>query len=182
MKTLKVIVVSILVTGFLLAAGSMLAFAQGNNIIFACVSKDGSLRIVALTGQCKDKESSLQWNIQGEQGPQGEPGPAGVLGFYTVQSEALIPGFSEGFRTIEETTARCNLGDKVTGGGHRYITHLADGSKVEVGFTDRLPPVANLPVAADPAQGLGEGWKVDVWSDSFNAILEVSVICADITP
>ena len=140
------------------------------------MAKDGSLRIVALTGQCKDKETPLQWNTQGEQGP------AGVLGFYTVQSEAVIPGFAEAFRTVEGTTARCNLGDKVTGGGHRYITYLADGSKVEEGFTDRLPLLANLPVAADPAQGLGEGWKVDVWSDSFSAILEVSAICADITP
>lgn len=178
MRRLKVIVVSILVTGFLLAARSMLAFAQGNNIIFACVAKDGSLRIVALTGECKDKESSLQWNIQGEQGPQGEPGPAGVLGFYTVQSETLVPGLSTGFGA----TPRCQLGDKVIGGGYRYIEHEDDGSDATISFSDQ-GPTADYPVAAIPELGLGEGWDVNVWFDrSVGAILEVSAICADITP
>jgi len=148
------------------------AFAQGNNIINACVAKDGTVRIVALEDQCKDKETPLSWNIMGEPGPQGEPGPTGVLGFYTVTSEQEVPGQSINFGAI----ARCDVGDAITGGGHRFL----DPAFGQVGFASNAA-VANHPVPAEDS--LGEGWEVRVWNSSdFKNILEVSAICADLTP
>ena len=51
--------------------------------INACVDSKGKLRTVDSPGDCKSKETLLQWNIQGLQGdtgPQGEQGPAGPAG------------------------------------------------------------------------------------------------------
>jgi len=147
--------------------GVTLALAQGNNVITACVAKDGSLRVIALAGQCKDKETPLSWNVQGEQGPPG------VLGFYTVTSEVSMPGASLNYGTF----ARCDLGDAVTGGGYHYVDNF-DGSELGVGG---IVSMVNRPVESQ--DGLGEGWKVNVWSDrgiNSSLILEVYAICADI--
>ena len=176
MKTLKISVLSVLLTIFVLM-GVTWVFAQGSEIIHACVAKDGALRIVALDGQCKSKETPLSWNIQGEQGP------AGVLGFYTVQSETdILPPAA----LNKGATARCSLGDKVTGGGYRYITYNEDGSTGIVFFSGQNLLV-NGPVSADLSQDLGEGWTVHITTNSPNleahdVILEVSAICADLTP
>jgi hypothetical protein len=55
------------------------AFAQ-SNVISACVSKTGQIRLVGAGETCKSNESPLSWNIQGPQGPQGLQGPAGPTG------------------------------------------------------------------------------------------------------
>lgn len=172
-KSLVIIGISVLATSLVLVGLTAWAFAQGNNIINACVAKDGSVRIVALEGQCKNKETSLNWNIQGDPGPQGEQGPPGVLGFYTVTNVFDIPASSLGYGG----TVRCDVGDAVTGGGHRY---LDKGSGSEVGFGNN-GSIANKPIEADT--GVGEGWEVKVWNDSiFSVDLEVNAICADLTP
>ena len=165
-KTLITIGITVFVIGVALFGTAYLVMAEGNNVINACVAKDGSVRIVALEGQCKNKETPLSWNRQ------GEPGPAGVLGFYTVTSERDVPGFSGGFGT----TARCDLGDAVTGGGYRYLDDEGD----QIGFGQNSAET-NHP--KEPEDGLGEGWQVKVWNNSgIDAILEVSAICADLTP
>jgi hypothetical protein len=49
-------------------------FAQkiaSGGAIYACVLKDGTLRIVANASGCKKSETLLTWNILGPQGPQG---------------------------------------------------------------------------------------------------------------
>ena len=168
--------ISFLMTAIFFFGVTAWAFAQGNNMINACVGKDGSVRIVALEGQCKDKEIPLSWNIMGEPGPQGEPGQPGVLGFYTVTSEALVVDNSAG------ATARCELGDAVTGGGYRTLSYQ-NGSSFQIGVA---PSGASLnhPLGAD--NGLGEGWEVYFWKDNGVSVpsltLEVSAICADFTP
>ena len=171
MKTLKISMLPVLLTIFILM-GVTWVFAQGNEIIHACVAKDGALRIVALDGQCKSKETSLSWNIQGEQGPPG------VLGFYTITSEVNVPSQSLNFGT----TARCDLGDVVTGGGYHYVDY-EDGVKSEVGVGG---VVAMVDRPAEPQDGLGEGWKVNVESTRPSQVapvtLEVIAICADLTP
>ena len=62
---------------------------MSDKVIHACVSGDGSIRIVGDDERCKRTEHAVQWNInrepgrQGEQGPpgpQGEPGPPGEPG------------------------------------------------------------------------------------------------------
>jgi hypothetical protein len=168
-KTFVTIGITVFVVGIVLFGTAYLALAQGDNIINACVAKDGSMRIVAVEEQCKNKETPLSWN------KQGEPGPVGVLGFYTVTSEVEVPGTSLGFGT----TARCDIGDVVTGGGHHYILY-ENGKKSEVGFNSNAA-MTNRPEGSEV--GLGEGWTVRVWVDSPGSnILEVFAICADLTP
>ncbi|MGB7876906.1 MAG: hypothetical protein WBL25_21185 [Anaerolineales bacterium] len=165
-KTLVTIGIIVFVIGVALFGTAYLVMAEGNNVINACVAKDGSVRIVALEGQCKNKETPLSWNRQ------GEPGAAGVLGFYTVTSEVDVPGNSLNFAT----TARCDFGDVVTGGGYRYL----DDEGYQIAF-DGSSSIANHP--KESQDGLGEGWQVSVWNNSgIEVVLEVSAICADLTP
>ena len=44
--------------------------------IYACVARDGTIRIVA-SPSCKGTETLLSWNQIGPQGPQGPIGPTG---------------------------------------------------------------------------------------------------------
>jgi hypothetical protein len=65
------------------------AYAQTTDPIMACVTRNGSVRIVWNTGACKSNESPLTWNIQGQPGPQGEKGDTGDTG---PQGEQGLPG------------------------------------------------------------------------------------------
>jgi hypothetical protein len=168
-KTFATIGITVFVIGIALFGTAYLALAQGENIINVCVAKDGSMRVVAGEEQCKSKETPLSWN------KQGEPGPAGVLGFYTVTSEVEVPGISFG----ERTTARCDIGDSVTGGGSHY---LSLPNRQEFGSID-LYLVLNRPAESEGA--LGEGWTVEVIPNletTSTFILEVFAVCADLTP
>lgn len=58
-----------------LSCGPSVADAQ---VISACYhKKKGKLRILT-AGECRKTEQALQWNLQGEKGEQGDPGPAGA--------------------------------------------------------------------------------------------------------
>jgi uncharacterized protein YjbI with pentapeptide repeats len=49
-----------------------------NDSINACVNKvNGSVRVVAANGDCKNNETALSWN---KQGPKGDPGSGGSTG------------------------------------------------------------------------------------------------------
>ena len=139
----KKFMVVILVVGIAILIGTTWAFAQDNNIIYACANtKDGSVRVVALSGQCRDKETPLQWNItgptgpqgpQGEQGIQGEQGPIGPTGPQGPQGEQGPPGVS-GYEVIQvscpalccttpkQCIAECPTGKAVLGGGFNGIS------------------------------------------------------------
>ncbi len=63
------------------------AVAQaGNGVIRACVKQEGGKDVFQLksilgpTGTCKEKETLLEWNIQGPPGPQGPHGLQGPKG------------------------------------------------------------------------------------------------------
>ena len=64
-----------------IGAGAV-AFAHGGDTtaVHACVSAQGTLRIVAPTETCKARETALDWSIQGPQGIQGETGEQGEQG------------------------------------------------------------------------------------------------------
>ncbi len=54
------------------------------SVLFACINPgNGVVRVVAEGEACRSNETRLQWNVVGEQGPQGprgEQGPQGVTG------------------------------------------------------------------------------------------------------
>lgn len=97
-------------------AGTTLASGQANDTpepIHACVSQGnliglgkGTIRIVADPGACNSNEDPLSWNQQGRQGPPGE------ARFYTVSVVFKVMA-----QHVGDGIARCEPGDRVTGGG-----------------------------------------------------------------
>lgn len=60
--------------------------AQSGGVIYGCVNRNGDLRIVGGSDQCRRDETPISWNTagtpgptgpQGSQGPQGTQGPQG---------------------------------------------------------------------------------------------------------
>ncbi len=168
MKTFKVGIVALLLAVLALLAINIWTSAQSNNVIQACVSRDGTIRIVTAAGACKDKETPLQWNTQSPAASRG------VQGFYTVVETITVSGDSVG----NGTTVRCSLGDKVTGGGYN-VEATTGGNLAFANFG----AVQDSPVPADTANNQGEGWAVRVWSSigPTQFALKVYAICADLT-
>ena len=171
-KTFATIGITVFVVGIALFGTAYLALAQGENIINVCVAKDGSMRVIAVEEQCKSKETPLSWN------KQGEPGPAGVLGFYTVTSELVVPPLT--FSELHLLKARCDVGDSVTGGGFRMLGFNLVYKDFFV--TDDIVPTSSIPI--DGSVGFGEGWGVVAHFSvvPFDLKLVVFAVCADLTP
>ena len=51
-----------------------------DGIMYARIETRGPLKIVSDPNECQKNETLLTWNIMGQPGPQGEPGPAGPQG------------------------------------------------------------------------------------------------------
>ena len=71
----------------------------------------GQLRVVSDAANCKENETPLSWNQEGQQGP---PGPAGVLSFYTVSDTVVAQGVGDLEDLMLEVL--CDSGDVVVGG------------------------------------------------------------------
>ena len=56
------------------------AAQTNNNTIYACVSRDGDVRVVNPTERCWRHETRIHWNVVGPQGPAGAQGPQGLVG------------------------------------------------------------------------------------------------------
>ncbi len=80
-KEYSIIVVAF-IFGFLGAHTASLVSAHGGdtNLIHACVKSNGQIRIVDANEECRNNESSLDWNIQGEPGPSGGGLPFFICG------------------------------------------------------------------------------------------------------
>jgi len=84
----------------LLITASLVSAHGGDfGLIHACVKASGAIRIIAATDACDPtKETPLDWNIVGPQGPlgpqgpQGDPGPAGPPGETGPQGPQGDPG------------------------------------------------------------------------------------------
>lgn len=70
----KKLIIAIGLVLLMLAASATWVFAQEimtDGTIYACVLKDGTLRIVSGANQCKRTETLLSWNILGQKGDPG---------------------------------------------------------------------------------------------------------------
>ena len=58
---------------FIFLVSVIIQTSAAQDVISGCYSqKDGKLRIVNDSSECKKTEDFIQWNVQGEQGPAGE--------------------------------------------------------------------------------------------------------------
>ena len=157
---------AILITVLLGLSSVMYVSAHGGDVtlIHACVTnRTGAVRIVSATTTCDaNKETALDWGIQGpkgdkgDTGPKGPQGPAGVLGIYYV-SQSSDPNVSAEFTVVQ---ASCAPGDKVTGGG----------------FTTSSFNV----LSSGPDTERDDTWKVVGYSSG--GYVTVTAVCADMTP
>ena len=70
--------VAAFVAGSVTAGGLALANHDGN-VIHACTSKPGNVRIVNSADECRTNEDDVQWGIQGPAGPAGSAGVTRVI-------------------------------------------------------------------------------------------------------
>lgn len=146
---------AILLVTLISMSGVMYVSAHGGDVtlIHACVNnRTGAVRIVSANTPCDaNKESALDWGIQGpkgdkgdtgsagpqgSQGPQGEPGLAGVLNVYRNVIPFTVPAGMDGF-----AAASCDTGDQLISGGFgigitnsAYIPKVVTSAPTNVGF------------------------------------------------
>jgi hypothetical protein len=123
-----------------LALGGGMAYASipdAGGVIHACYAqKDGSLRVIDSPSQtCQSKETALNWNTQG---PQGPPGANGVSGYEVVTVHDPAPSGNA------DITVTCPSGKKALGGGG-----------------EETPPFENLGTVVSSRPLIdGTGWRV----------------------
>jgi hypothetical protein len=150
--------------------GGGAAVAQDEPLAYAgCIDADGLLVNVAEGDEplapCPEGSTLARWNAEGpmgprgEPGPQGEPGPAGVAATYFASVSSAQP-------FTVNVVARCDEGDRVTGGGFSQ----ASGPPTWV--------VESFPSG-------GRAWTVTLatTTGSMEVIeLEAYAVCADLEP
>jgi hypothetical protein len=195
LKFYRFLSIFLLVT-LLSLSGVMYVSAHGGDVtlIHACVNnRNGAVRIVSATTTCEaNKETALDWSIQGpkgdkgdsgdvgpmgSQGPQGQmgpQGPAGVMFFYQRETLGLDlePGTGGG------DTAWCDPSDvAISGGVYSY------GSGVRV--QNSRQQLANVTIDEYGQLLYADyGWQIDVGNDSdiFPARVIVYAMCAHLGP
>ncbi len=63
-----------------LALSYAVPVAAQDKAIYACVNREGELRLVNPTEPCRRNETRVLWSVVGPQGPQGPAGPQGPTG------------------------------------------------------------------------------------------------------
>ncbi len=184
----------ILLTAFALSFGLLNASSTraqtNNNTIYACYQRNtGDLRKVSGSGQCKNSEKEVSWNIGGVPGPQGPRGPQGekgdrgevgqpglsnyiVRGAEGVATETLQPG--ETSSTLSEV---CGTTDRrILSGGYEILSGNAENFVV---------------VKSRPGNFLVEsGGSMDRWEVQLKNIssspatftISIFAICAKVAP
>jgi hypothetical protein len=177
---------TILIAVILSMSGVMYVSAHGGDVtlIHACVTnRTGAVRIVSATSTCDaNKETALDWGIQGPQGPKGDigpqglqglkgdvgpmgpQGPAGELSFYYTDTNHTVAA-----HTYTYAWTMCPGSDQVFTGGVNPSS----------GDYWSLSIFASTPIV----DGNQTGWYVGVFNDSDTQIdFNVMVKCADTTP
>ncbi len=135
-------------TILMLAAFGLLAILSGpvtvsaqtsaTNTIYACIRKDGTLRVVAQTGDCKTDETSLSWNMTGPVGPQGLPGGQGPQG---AQGPAGPQGPPGAAATNPETTLLLSVANiQLIAGQDLGSIDVSRFKKLRVSVSDQSTP------------------------------------------
>ena len=104
------------------------------SVLYACINPgNGVVRVVAETEACRSTETRLQWNVVGEQGPQGprgEQGPQGLVGATGATGERGATG------ATGERGATGATGERgATGATGDHGATGATGDKGETGAT-----------------------------------------------
>ncbi len=161
---------AILLVVMLSMSSVMYVRAHGGDVtlIHACVTnRTGAIRVVNPTTACDvNKESALDWNIQGAKGDKGDTGPigpqgpaSGVLNIYRREAAASIPPI-----TVQSTIIECDEGDFAISGG----TQGAYGVSVTDSFSDY--------------QHNNRWWLLTLNENEEVVDIAVYAICADMTP
>ena len=163
-KTFATIGITVFVIGIALFGTAYLALAQGENIINVCVAKDGSMRVVAGEEQCKNKETPLSWN------KQGEPGQDGVSGYEIVTNDDSLENASYALGGL---SVDCPVGKKVLGGGGAFVD-TSTGNQVGSSITQ---------IRSSAPKADGSGWRIGYEmtnSPSFTMSVRVYATCATV--
>lgn len=142
---------TILLIAMLSMSGVMYVSAHGGDItlIHACVnSRTGAVRIVSATTTCDaNKESALDWGIQGPKGDKGDTGPTGPQGpagsapiYYERVSDWIsIPVGSDINNSFFEVALECDPGDQVITWGFNSSAGSASIASSESYYTPVYP-------------------------------------------
>jgi hypothetical protein len=170
---------AILLVALLSLSSVMYVSAHGGDVtlIHACVTnRTGAVRIVSATTTCDaNKETTLDWGIQGPkgdkgdtgdvgpmgpQGPEGKTGPAsGVLNIYRREAVASSPSLM-----VQTTSIECDQGDFAISAGSQTVY----GVSVTDSFADSL---------------YHHRWWFATFNENEQSVdLTVYAICADMTP
>jgi hypothetical protein len=134
------------VAALLLTAGGV-AYATipgSGGVINGCYTRSGgSLRVIdASVTSCKSGETSLDWSVQGPQGPTGPAGPQGLAGPQGPAGPQGSSGVSHGYLTktsdVPLPTACCGIVASASVPGGTYMMW----AEVQVGSTNAEPDVA----------------------------------------
>jgi type VI secretion system secreted protein Hcp len=113
------------------------ASATETQTLNACVSNDGTLRLVAVAGACRRNEDPVSWNTvgpqgaQGAQGAQGVQGPQGVAG--PAGSSAADPDGLTGTALITGQKSGALPAVQLTGSSHEIVSPRDPASGLPTG-------------------------------------------------
>ena len=157
-------------------SGVMYVSAHGGDmtLIHACANnRSGAVRIVSATTTCEaNKETALDWSIQGPKGDTGDVGPIGPQG-----PAGGAARYYERYQTVGpiqpgawfSTGANCDQGDQIVSGGFSV-----NNTSASVDIMDSEPNRAQFQL---------EGWVI-AFRNVGTVETEFTTIatCADTTP
>ncbi len=165
-------------------------------LIHACVNnRTGSVRIVSATSTCDaNKETTLDWGIQGPKGDKGDVGPMGPQGPKGDIGPQGLQGLKGDVGPMGPQGPAGELSFYYTDTNHTVAAHtyayawtMCPGS--DQAFTGGVNPSSgdywsfSIFASTPIVDGNQTGWYVGVFNDSDTSIdFNVSVKCADTTP
>jgi hypothetical protein len=180
-----VIGASLLLGGVANAAGLI---PGPDGVIHGCYRNgDGKLRVIAAGQACERSETALPWN---QQGPKGDPGPAGAAHVVVRTAAGMVAN-----GTSASATAECQSGEIATGGGAEINANgngflfgsggaggdgglLGNGGAGGAGGSG-IPSAFLTGSAPNTTQGVASGWTGTVANLSgSNQAFTVWVLCA----